>query len=302
LKQAGGNNFDAEHRVGSTVEKRGRNKMTANQPERAAATNCQIVTFAHHKGGTGKTTSCLNIAGWLAKMGKRILVVDMDPQGNATAGLGVDRETVERSVYDALFGETRMRDVILETDCGVHLAPSSLDLLSAEARMAGRAGRPRLLRERLAGIKKYYDFILIDVPPGSTMLMINGIAAARRLVVPMDSGVFASEAIEPLVALLRDINGKVGIEIDEMTILLRKYSSSVFDIPITRKVQLLLQKTLEQNHIADVRKFLIPFSGMVFKAQMKGLPISHYAPMSRVGKAYKKIALEIMHGNNNADG
>ncbi|MFA4889872.1 MAG: AAA family ATPase [Candidatus Omnitrophota bacterium] len=178
-----------------------------------------IIAFVHHKGGTGKTTACLNVAGWLVKMGKNVLVVDLDPQGNATTGLGIERKSVDYSIYDVLFpclpagrGEKNLQDIILETTCGVHLVPSSIDLLAAETHMAGISNQTHLLKDHLSEVKKYYDYILIDVPPGSTMLMINGIVAAENIIIPLDSGVFAYETMETLRTLLRDMAEELGIE------------------------------------------------------------------------------------------
>ena len=108
-----------------------KNRFIRNKEE-SGTQGATSIAFVHHKGGTGKTTSCLNIAGWLAKMKKQVLVVDLDPQGNATAGLGVDRKTLENSIYDVFFGQHNIEEVILETDSGIYLAPSSLDLLAAE--------------------------------------------------------------------------------------------------------------------------------------------------------------------------
>ena len=105
------------------------------------------IAFVHHKGGTGKTTSCINVAGWLAKMNKKVLVVDLDPQGSAVAGLGVDRKRVEESIYDVLFNDTSIKEVILETDAGVWLVPSSIDLLAAERQMTDQANHASLLQK-----------------------------------------------------------------------------------------------------------------------------------------------------------
>jgi len=126
------------------------------------AQGAKVIAFVYHKGGTGKTTSCLNIAGWLIKMNNKVLVVDLDPQGNATAGLGVDRRTLDNSIYDVFFGQKNIEELILETDSGVQLAPSSLDLLAAEVHMAGWINNTSLLKINLDNLEKHFDYILID--------------------------------------------------------------------------------------------------------------------------------------------
>jgi len=260
-----------------------------NEPQAA-----KTIAFVHYKGGTGKTTSCLNIAGWLVKMNKNVLVVDLDPQGNATAGLGVDRNNCENSIYDVFLGKHNMEEVILETDSKVHLVPSSIDLLAVETHMAGQINNTRILRDNLREIEKHFDYILIDVPPGSTLLMINGIVASENIIIPLDSGVFAYEAMETLKTLILDLYEELKIETNIMMILLRKYSSSIFDKGPTTEIKKMLENFLASNLTVNVKLFTIPFSRKVFKAQMKGMPISHFAPFSNVGRVYKKIAKEIL--------
>ncbi len=259
------------------------------------STAAKCIAFVHHKGGTGKTTSCLNIAGWLVRMKKTVLVVDLDPQGNATAGLGIDRRTLDGSIYDVLLGQKNITEVILETDSGVNLMPSSQDLLAMETHMAGQIQNTSLLKEKLVNINEHFDYVLIDIPPGSTMLMINGIVACENIIIPLDSGIFAYEALETLKALLMDITEELGVETNVMMVLLRKYSRSSFDRGVSSNIKKLLKKFLNLNLISNVKIFTIPFSKKIYKAQMKGMPVSHYAPYSDVGRAYKRIAKEIVN-------
>lgn len=257
----------------------------------------RTIAFVHHKGGTGKTTSCLNIAGWLAKMKKKVLVIDLDPQGNATTGLGIDRQTCDGSIYDVLFGQKHLEEVILETNSGVYLAPSSLDLLAAETHMSSPAqiNNTIILKENLAHLEDCFDYILIDVPPGSTLLMINGIVAAENIIIPLDAGVFAYETIETLKTLLLDLNEEAGVEANVMMVLLREFSTGILDIIPTWEVKRLLKKLLLENNMPQVKIFKIPFSRYIYRAQKKGSPISHYAPFSDVGLTYRKIAKEIIN-------
>ena len=253
------------------------------------------ITFVHHKGGTGKTTSCLSIAGWLVKMDKKVLVVDLDPQGNATAGLGVDRKTVDSSIYDVLFDKKKIQEIILATDSGIHLAPSSLDLLAAETHMAGQVKNVGILKERLKDVEEYFDYILIDVPPGSTFLMMMGIIAFENIIIPLDAGVFAYETLHTLKTLAIDLNQELNIEINLMMMLIREYSNSMFDKCITCEVKKMLKNFLIENNMQSVKIFTVPFSRKIYRAQMKGIPVSHYAPYSIVGMKYKRIAKEVLN-------
>lgn len=248
----------------------------------------RAIAFVHHKGGTGKTTSCLNVGGWLVKMGKHVLVVDLDPQGNATAGLGVDRSTVDGSVYDVLRRQKDMRDVILETGCGVCLAPSALRLLALETRMGGQSSNARGLRDGLGSVADHFDYVLIDVPPGSSPLIINGIVAAENVIIPLDSGVFAYEAMETLKALVVGLDQELGIETNVMMVLLREHSSSVFGNGPTREIKELLEEFLAASGIPGVKVFTIPFSRKMHRAQMKGMPISQDAPRSSIGRGVQE--------------
>jgi len=252
------------------------------------------IAFVHHKGGTGKTTSCINIAGWLTKMKKQVLVIDLDPQGNATSGLGVDRNQTKISIDEVLFGRKNIEEVTIETDSGVYLVPSSLDLLAAETIMAGQANNARLLKESLVNVENCFDYIFIDVPPGSTLLMINGIVASENIIIPLDTGIFAYETLETLKTLVIDLSDELGVETNIMMVFLRDYTNSILENSPTKEIRKLVKKYLADNNIPSVKIFSIPFSNKIYRSQMKGKPISHYAPFSKVGGIYKKIAKEII--------
>jgi len=251
------------------------------------------IAFVHYKGGTGKTTSALNVAGWLEKMKQKVLVVDMDPQGSATAGLGVDSMTIEVSMYDVLFEQKNMSQIILETDSGVYLAPSSFDFLSSELNSDGLNGNIRVLENSLVDVEKHFDFIIIDLPPGSNLLMMNGIVAAENLVVPMNADIFSYETLEILKTLVIELDEVTGSETNLQMILLRELFSGWRH----RKIKKLLKKFLIENNISDVKILKIPFSNKIFKAQMIGMPISHCTPFSSIGRKYKRIAKQLLENS-----
>jgi len=268
-----------------------KNMITGNRDESEGSAN--TIAFVHYKGGTGKTTSCLSIAGWLVKMNKKVLVVDLDPQGNAATGLGVDRRAIDGSIYDVLFDRRDIREIILETEPGVFLAPSPINFLSAETYMARKIRKINNLynlKEKLNLIKTYFDYILIDVPPTSTLTIISGIVASEDIIIPLDSGVFAYETLEILKKLLIYLHKKTGIEANIRMVLLRKYS---IDARTANEIKSLTKEFFEENNILGVRILTIPFSRKIHKAQMDGVPISHSAPHSSIGRAYKRIAGEL---------
>ncbi len=251
--------------------------------------------FAHHKGGTGKTTACINVAGWLAKLGQRVLVVDLDPQGSATTGLGIDRGTVDISLLDVLTGKAGIKKSILETRAGVHLIPATHSLLKGEQHLAKQKFPTTVLKKKLRSIERDYDYLCIDTPPASTLLMLNGVAAAQSIIIPLDTGVFAVEAMETLRALLQIVDEAENSSSAILQFLLLEHPSfSFFSKSPTEEIEKALREFL-QIYCDEVPPIVkIPYSRWVYEAQKHGMPLSHHAPLSKVGKAYQKIAEKLI--------
>lgn len=249
------------------------------------------IAFAHHKGGTGKTTACINVAGWLVKLGKRVLVVDLDPQGNATTGLGIDRKTIGASFFDVLTGKKNIKKSIIETRSGAHLIPATLSLLMGEQCLAEKKFPAKVLKKKLQNVQPYYDYICIDTPPASTLLMLNGIVAAKNIIVPLDSSVFALETMETLRGFFQIINKMENSSPVIQQFLLLEYPAvSFFSKSPTEEIEKELKEFLQIycDEVPLITK--IPYSQLIYDAQKSGMPLSHHAPHSSVGKIYKKIA------------
>ncbi|MGB7002608.1 MAG: AAA family ATPase [Halobacteriota archaeon] len=252
------------------------------------------IAFAHHKGGTGKTTSCVNISGYLALWGKKVLVIDLDPQANATSALGIDKNNLGESMYDVMVGDAEIADAVLETEIeNIHLAPATLDLVGAESHLYRINNRIAILKRSIEGIRRYYDYIMIDTPPGPGLFIINGVVASDYTIVTLDPGVFALEGVETLNLIFDDINESSGVRINpRMAILTRCNKASLFSM-ITGK----------RDPIKEIKKgmkgffdsvYTVPYGVEVYEAQLKGVPISHYKPKCKAGVAYKKIADVVM--------
>ena len=259
----------------------------------------ECVGFTSHKGGTGKTTSCLSIAGYLAKSGSKVLVVDFDPQANATSGLGIDMRTPQHSMCDVVLGQCNgyegvpITQVILETDVeNLHIAPSELDLAVAEAAMQSAKGRSGILNGILGKVRPFYDYILIDVPSNSGLLMINGLSASDQVVVPLDPSIFSLEAVDKMKAYLHDVKCMAGHSINQITWVLIRYANPGVFSRILRKHNP-SQEVEERLRTMAETVFTVPDSVEIYGTQQQGVPISHYAPESKVGKAYAKIAESI---------
>lgn len=271
-----------------------------------------VIAFAHHKGGTGKTTSCLNVAGYLQKDGKRVLVVDCDPQANATSGLGVDPERVEQSMYDVFmsvfegFPDARITDIIVPTASGIYLAPATLDLVGVEPYLYGIDDRAGILREVLTPVRRTYDFILIDTPPSMGQFVINGLVAADHTVVTLDAGTFALNGMEALSMIFNDIREMIGEDVNADFAILTRWGGSDDS---GGGLALFLKRIFSPASFAEeereterlkafeseVRKkfrqvFVVHYSPLIYEAQQKGLPISHYAPESKPGRDYRAVA------------
>ena len=271
-----------------------------------------VIAFAHHKGGTGKTTSCLNVAGYLQKDGKRVLVVDCDPQANATSGLGVDPERVEQSMYDVFmsvfegFPDARITDIIVPTASGIYLAPATLDLVGVEPYLYGIDDRAGILREVLTPVRRTYDFILIDTPPSMGQFVINGLVAADHTVVTLDAGTFALNGMEALSMIFNDIREMIGEDVNADFAILTRWGGSddsggglaLFLKRIFSPASFAEEEREKERLKAfesEVRKkfkqvFVVHYSPLIYEAQQKGLPISHYAPESKPGRDYRAVA------------
>ncbi len=283
-----------------------------------------IVAFAHHKGGTGKTTSCLNVAGYLQKSGRSVLVVDCDPQANATAGLGVDPDTLELSMYDLFmsafegFPDVVINDIIVPTASGVDLAPATLDLVGVEPYLYSIDDRAGLLREALAGVRGNYDFILIDTPPSMGQFVINGLVAADHTIVTLDPGTFALKGMEALSTVFHDIKEMLGENVTTDLAILTRWKGPDDRAAKTGGLALFLKRIFspgpspeeerERERLkmfeAEVRKafkqvFIVPYSPAIYETQQKGLPISHYAPESDAGREYRAITTALLELDKN---
>jgi chromosome partitioning protein len=256
----------------------------------------ECIAFANYKGGTGKTTSCLSIAGFLAKGGSKVLLIDFDPQASATSGIGIDKLTVKHSMYDAILSQCDgyagmpLKNIILETDVeNLHLAPSEWDLAAAEVIMQNTPGKVNLLHTLTRSVQSCYDYILIDTPPSSGLLLMNCFVAADHVIIPFDPGVFSLEAIDNLKTAFLDVKRNTGHNFNKIIVVLTRYVEQdplerlFFGDNPSRQVKKMLEGTFKSV-------FVVPESPEIYRSQQQGKPISHYAPKSKAGKAYKQIA------------
>jgi len=246
----------------------------------------QTIACANQKGGVGKTTTVVNLASYLARLGDRVLVIDLDPQGNGTSGLGIDRSAVERSTYDAIVdGVTLDQLVVQGTAEGVDVVPAAIALAGADVELAGAMARERRLRRLVEPVTADYDVIFIDCPPSLGLLTVNALTAADAVLIPLQCEYYALEGLTQLLAtidLVRDnLNPHLALDGVVLTMYDARTNLSADVAEETRR------------HLgASVYETIIPRSVRLSEAPSHGLPITRYAPESRGAMAYAQLAHE----------
>jgi chromosome partitioning protein len=236
----------------------------------------------------GKTTTCVNLAASLAAMKKRVLLVDMDPQGNATMGSGVDKYEIDASIYDVLVDQAPIWSVVCRAEqSGFDVLPANGDLTAAEVKLLELEHRERRLREALASVADSYDYILIDCPPSLNMLTLNGLVAAHGVVIAMQCEYYALEGMTALIDTIQRVAQSVNHELVIEGILRTMYDPRN---SLTNEVSAQLQK-----HFGDkLYRTVVPRNVRLAEAPSYGLPVMHYDGKSRGAKAYLALAGEII--------
>ena len=248
----------------------------------------ETVAVANQKGGVGKTTTVVSLAAFLALDGQRILIVDIDPQGNATSGLGVDRESLAASVYDVLLDDRPIGDTIRPTAIpGLDILPSDRGLAGAEVELVPRQGRERRLRRSLAPVVDGYDFILLDCPPSLGLLTVNGLSAADSVVIPLQSEYYALEGLSQLMATLDLVREHLNPRLLLKGVLLTMYDGrTALAADVSREVR---------EHLGDrVFTTVVPRSVRLAEAPSYGRSIAQHSPTSRGAQAYRGFAAEFL--------
>lgn len=254
----------------------------------------KIYTLVNQKGGVGKTTSTINLAAYLAKLGQRVLVVDLDPQANATSCLGVDKLLVEGSTYDALLGEEDIFPFILLNErLQLSLLPSSPSLAGAEVELVDELARESRLRKAIMKVASRYDYVLIDCPPSLGLLTVNGLmAAVDGVVVPVQCEYLALEGLGQLTETIGRVRAALFPELKVRGVIL-----TMFDNRTNLSTDVV--KEVNKHFPNQVFKSIIPRSIRLAEAPSYGLPISEYAPNSVGAEAYEALAKELLKGDKN---
>ncbi len=248
----------------------------------------KIFCIANQKGGVGKTTTTVNLAAGLAKVGQRVLLVDLDPQGNATMGSGIDKRELELSVYDVLLESASVAEAGICTEkCGYDVLGANRELAGAEVELVELERRDQRLKNALAVVDADYDFVLIDCPPSLSMLTLNGLCAAHGVIVPMQCEYFALEGLTDLVNTIKQVHANLNKDLKIIGLL-----RVMFDPRIT--LQLQVSEQLKAHFGNKVFDTVIPRNVRLAEAPSYGLPGVVFDPSAKGSQAYVEFAREMI--------
>lgn len=252
----------------------------------------RTIAIANQKGGVGKTTTAINLSACLAEKGKKVLAVDMDPQGNMTSGLGVDKDSVENTIYNLIIGESKMEEVLIKDVLeNLDIIPTNIDLSGAEIELLDVEEKEYIVRNEIDKIKDNYDFIIIDCPPSLSMLTINAMTTADSVLVPIQCEYYALEGLSQLihtVELVRDrLNPKLTIEGVVFT---------MYDARTNLSLQVV--ENVKDNLEQTIYKTIIPRNIRLAEAPSYGIPINKYDPKSAGAESYLRLADEVIDKEN----
>ena len=251
----------------------------------------KIISVANQKGGVGKTTSTVNLAAALGEKGKKVLMLDADPQGNATSGYGIQKRQILKSVYDMMIENTLAQEVILNTNCkNVSVIPSNISLAGAELELVELTDRTTRLKAALLPIKKDYDYIFIDCPPSLGLITLNALTASDTVLIPIQCEYYALEGLSQLIATIRQVKRLYNPNIEIEGVLLTMYDAR---LNLTAQVVEEVKKYLPEQ----VYKTVIPRNVRLSEAPSFGMPVCYYDHNSKGAVAYQQLADEIIKRN-----
>lgn len=250
----------------------------------------RIMAIANQKGGVGKTTTAVNLGAGLAELGYRVLVVDLDPQGNATTGLGIDGRSFELSMYDVLLREAALEDCVEPSNVkNLFVAPATIDLAGAEIELVSMFSRELRLRRAIEPVVDDFDYVLIDCPPSLGLITVNGLAAARELLVPIQCEYYALEGLGQLLRNVHLVQSNLNEALEVTTIVLTMYDART-------KLAEQVADEVRRHFGARVCKNVIPRTVRISEAPSFGQPITVFDPSSRGAIAYRELAREVSGG------
>ena len=252
----------------------------------------KVIAFANQKGGVGKTTTCVNVAAYIAAMGKKVLLIDLDPQGNATSGVGIEKTNTTKTIYNVIDGDAIIDEVIVPTSVsGLEFIPATIDLAGAEIDLVQMPNRENVIKNRLVRIKDRYDYIFIDCPPSLGLLTVNALTSCNSIVIPIQCEFYALEGLTQLMNTIKLVKKHLNPSLDiEGVVLTMKDSRSNLISQVSEEIKAFFGKKVFETSI--------PRNIRLAEAPSHGTPIGVYDASSKGAKAYLDLAEEILNRNN----
>lgn len=248
----------------------------------------KVFSIINQKGGVGKSTTAINLSAALGEQGKQVLLIDLDPQGNTTSGLGVEKNQLSRCIYNVLLDDDELEDIIIPDVCpGLDLAPSTINLAGAEVELVSEMARELRLKDAVGKMRGKYDYILVDCPPSLGLLTVNALVAADKLIIPIQTEFYALEGVTKLLESMKRVKNRLNPSLEIFGILLTMYDG---------------RTTLSRQVAAEVRNYfgkqvfetIIPRTVKLSEAPSYGIPITQYDPLGKGAISYTNLAKEVI--------
>lgn len=248
----------------------------------------RVIAIANQKGGVGKTTTAINLSACLAEAGQRVLVIDIDPQGNTTSGLGVMKDDIDKTVYEVMLQEIELTDAIIKNIFdNLDIVPSNVNLAGAEIDLIDVEDREYILKNEIAKVKGEYDYIILDCPPSLSMLTVNAMTASDSVLVPIQCEYYALEGLTQLIHTINLVKKKLNPELELEGVVFTMYDSRT-------NLSLQVVENVKDNLNQTIYKTIIPRNIRLAEAPSHGLPINIYDSRSAGAESYRMLAQEVM--------
>ena len=248
----------------------------------------RVIAIANQKGGVGKTTTSINLSACLAEAGKKVLTIDIDPQGNTTSGLGIDKDNVENTVYDLIVGEAQLEDCIVRSEYGIlDVMPSNINLAGAEIELIGMEDKEYILTKQIEKVKDNYDFIIIDCPPSLNILTVNAMTTADTVLVPIQCEYYALEGLAQLIHTINLVRSRLNPKLDIEGVVFTMYDART-------NLSLQVVENVKNNLNQNIYKSIIPRNVRLAEAPSHGKPINVYDSKSAGAEGYRDLAQEVI--------